>query len=69
MYGTHLLGALVVALIDLFMANRVERITRRAFLAAPHMDPTVGAFLSNLAYYAVLYADLGDKSEPSGIYQ
>ena len=55
-YGTHLLGALVVALIGLFVASRVERITRRAFLAAPHMDPIVGAFLSNLAYYAVLFA-------------
>jgi hypothetical protein len=49
MYGTHLLGALVVASIGLFVASRVERITRRAFLTAPHMDPTVGAFLSNLA--------------------
>ena len=53
-YGTHLLGALVVALIGLFVAGRVERITRRGLLAAPHLDPTVGAFLSSLAYYAVL---------------
>jgi small conductance mechanosensitive channel len=54
MYGTHFLGALVVALVGLFVASRVERITRRALLAAPHLDPTVGAFLSSLAYYAVL---------------
>lgn len=53
-YGTHLLGALGVALIGVFVAGRVERITRRGLLAAPHMDPTVGAFLSSLAYYAVL---------------
>jgi small conductance mechanosensitive channel len=53
-YGTHLLGALAVALIGLLVASRVERITRRALVAAPHMDPTVGAFLSSLAYYAVL---------------
>lgn len=53
-YSSHLLGALAVALIGLFIAGRVERITRRALLAAPHMDPTVGAFLSSFAYYAVL---------------
>jgi small conductance mechanosensitive channel len=53
-YGTHLLGALVIGLIGLFVASRIERITRRAFVAAPHLDPTVGAFLSSLAYYAVL---------------
>src|SRR5689334_5516558 len=47
-YGTHLLGALVLALIGLFVAGRVERITRRGLLAAPHLDPTVGGFLSSL---------------------
>jgi len=53
-YGTHFLGALVIGLVGLFVAGRIERITRRALLAAPHLDPTVGAFLSSLAYYAVL---------------
>ena len=54
LYGINLLGALVVAVIGWWVAGRVERITRRALISAPHMDPTVGAFLSSLAYYAVL---------------
>jgi small conductance mechanosensitive channel len=52
-YGINLLGALVVGLMGWWMAGKVERITRRALLAS-HMDPTAGAFLSSLAYYAVV---------------
>jgi small conductance mechanosensitive channel len=57
-YGTHFLGAVIVALIGWWMAGKVEGITRRALTSASRMDPTVGAFLSSLAYYAVLVVTL-----------
>jgi small conductance mechanosensitive channel len=57
-YGINFLGALIVALIGWWIAGRVERITQRALMSAPQMDPTVGTFLSSLAYYAVLVVTL-----------
>lgn len=57
-YGTHFLGAVIVALIGWWMAGKVEGITRRALTSSSRMDPTVGAFLSSLAYYAVLLVTL-----------
>ena len=53
-YGINVLGALVIALVGWWAAGLLERITRSALMAATHMDPIVGAFLSSLTYYAVL---------------
>lgn len=57
-YGINFLGALIVALIGWWIAGRIERITQRALMSATYMDPTVGTFLSSLAYYAVLVVTL-----------
>jgi small conductance mechanosensitive channel len=54
LYGINLLGAIVVALIGWWAAGFAERTTRRALMRLSYMDPTAGAFLSNLVYYAVL---------------
>lgn len=52
-YGINFVGAVIVALIGWWAAGMAERVTRRALMSASYMDPTVGAFLSSLAYYAV----------------
>jgi small conductance mechanosensitive channel len=57
-YGGHLLGAVILALIGWWMAGKVERVTRRALRSASRMEPTVGAVLSSVAYYAVLVVTL-----------
>jgi small conductance mechanosensitive channel len=54
LYGINVIGAVLVALIGWRAADMIERATRRALTASSHMDPTVAAFLSSLAYYAVL---------------
>jgi small conductance mechanosensitive channel len=54
LYGINVIGAVLVALIGWRAAGMIERAIRRALTASSHMDPTVGAFLSSLAYYAVL---------------
>jgi small conductance mechanosensitive channel len=53
-YGLNCLGGIVIGLAGWWTAGLTERMTRRALMAAPHMDPTVGTFLSSLAYYSVL---------------
>jgi small conductance mechanosensitive channel len=52
-YGINFVGTLIVALIGWWAAGMAGRVTRRALMSASYMDPTVGAFLSSLAYYAV----------------
>jgi small conductance mechanosensitive channel len=53
-YGTPVLGALLVALVGWWLARFIERTVRRALLASSQMDPLVAGFLSNLARYAAL---------------
>jgi small conductance mechanosensitive channel len=54
LYGINFIGAVLVALIGWWVAGMIGGATRRTLMASSHMDPTVGAFLSSLAYYAAL---------------
>lgn len=53
-YGVDVLGALLIAVIGWWLAGVIERATRRVLMSSPHMDLTVGTFLSSLARYSTL---------------
>ena len=53
-YAFNFLGALIVAIIGWWAAGFIARMVRRVLLSSPHVDRTVGEFLSSLVYYAVL---------------
>jgi small conductance mechanosensitive channel len=53
-YGIDIAGAVLLAVVGLWLAGVIERGTRRVLMSSPHMDPTVGTFLSSLARYAIL---------------
>lgn len=53
-YGIKLTVAIVIAIVGWTVSGIVGRVTRRALMSTSHMDPTVGAFLSSLVYYALL---------------
>jgi hypothetical protein len=54
----------LIAVVGWWLAGVIERGTRRALMAAPHMDLTVGTFLSSLARYATLV--IADDAVPNG---
>jgi len=53
-YAIDFAGAVLIAVVGWWLAGLIERGTRRALMSAPHMDLTVGNFLSSLARYATL---------------
>jgi len=53
-YGIDIAGAVLLAVVGWWLAGVIERGTRRALMSSPHMDLTVGTFLSSLARYATL---------------
>jgi small conductance mechanosensitive channel len=53
-YAFNLVGAILVGVIGWWAAGLIERTVRRLLTSSAHMDPTVGLFLSSLAYYTVL---------------
>jgi small conductance mechanosensitive channel len=53
-YAFNLVGAILVGIIGWWAAWLIERTVRRLLTSSTHMDPTVGSFLSSLAYYTVL---------------
>lgn len=53
-YAFNLAGAVLVGVIGWWVAGLIERTVRRSLTSSTHMDPTVGSFLSSLAYYTVL---------------
>lgn len=52
--GVSLLTALGILIIGWLLAAWVERLLRRVFAAAPHIDVTLGLMLASMARYAVL---------------
>jgi small conductance mechanosensitive channel len=53
-YGIDIAGAVLLAVVGWWLAGVIERATRRVLMSSPHMDATVGTFLSSLARYAIL---------------
>jgi small conductance mechanosensitive channel len=53
-YVIDFAGAMLIAVVGWWLAGVIERGTRRALMLSPHMDLTVGTFLSSLARYATL---------------
>jgi len=53
-YGTNILGAILLAIVGIWLAGAAERAAHRLLLATRHMDVTVAGFLSSLVRYAVL---------------
>lgn len=53
-YVIDFVGAVLIAVVGWWLAGVIERSTRRALMSSPHMDLTVGTFLSSLARYATL---------------
>ena len=53
-YVVDFAGAMLIAVVGWWLAGVIERGTRRALMLSPHMDLTVGTFLSSLARYATL---------------
>jgi len=54
LYGTRLLGAVVVALIGWWVARVVERAALRGLSRTPHMDAMVAGFIASVARYGAL---------------
>jgi small conductance mechanosensitive channel len=53
-YAIDVAGAVLLAVVGWWLAGVIERGTRRVLMSSPHMDLTVGTFLSSLARYATL---------------
>lgn len=53
-YAVDFAGAVLLAMVGWWLAGMIERGTRRILMSSPHMDLTVGTFLSSLARYATL---------------
>src|SRR5215469_3207924 len=53
-YAIDIAGAVLLAVVGWWLAGVIERGTRRVLMSSPHMDLTVGNFLSSLARYAIL---------------
>ncbi|MBV9532038.1 MAG: mechanosensitive ion channel [Bradyrhizobium sp.] len=53
-YGFDFVGAVLIAVVGWWLAGMIERGTQRVLMSSPHMDLTVGTFLSSLARYATL---------------
>lgn len=53
-YGVDFAGAVLLAAVGWWLAGMIERGARRVLMSSPHMDLTVGTFLSSLARYATL---------------
>ena len=53
-YVIDFAGAVLIAVVGWWLAGVIERGTRRVLMSSPHMDLTVGNFLSSLARYATL---------------
>ncbi len=53
-YAVDFGGAVLLAVVGWWLAGMIERGARRVLMSSPHMDLTVGTFLSSLARYATL---------------